>query len=46
LFGSAILEEGEFYYIYGTDEEVRNGWWRKYMIVARVPRDHLWNFEQ
>jgi len=46
FFGSAILEDGEFYYVYGIDEAVRNGWHHKYMIVARVPKDRLWDLDQ
>ena len=46
FFGSAILEDGGFFYIYGIDEDVRNGWHHKYMIVARVPKDHLWDLDQ
>ncbi len=46
FFGSAILEDGGFFYIYGIDEDVRNGWHHKYMIVARVPKDRLWDIDQ
>jgi hypothetical protein len=46
FFGSAILEDGGFYYIYGIDEDVRTGWHRKSMILARVPKDHLWDLDQ
>jgi hypothetical protein len=46
FFGSAILEDGGYYYIYGIDEAVRNGWHHKYMIVARVPKDRLWDLDQ
>jgi Domain of unknown function (DUF4185) len=46
FFGSAILEDGGFYYIFGIDEVVRNGWHDKFMIVARVPKGHLWDLDQ
>jgi hypothetical protein len=46
FFGSAILEDGGFYYIYGIDEEIRDGWHHKYMILARVPNDHLWDLDR
>jgi len=46
FFGSAILEDGGFYYVYGIDEAIRDGWHHKFMILARVPKDRLWFFDR
>lgn len=47
LFGSAIFKDENFIYIYGTDEDIEDGWFhRKYMIAARVPEDEFADFAQ
>lgn len=47
LFGSALLKDGNFIYIYGTDGDIKNGWYhRKHMIVARAPEENFADFEQ
>jgi len=47
LFGSALLKDGNFIYIYGTDEDVENGWYhRKHMVVARAPEENFADFDQ
>lgn len=42
--GAASLKENGFIYIYGTDEEKRNGWLHRFMILARVPEDKIDDF--
>ena len=46
LFGSALMKDGNFIYIYGTDEDIENGYHRKHMVVARVPEEHFADFDQ
>ncbi|UCF90624.1 MAG: DUF4185 domain-containing protein [Desulfobacterales bacterium] len=46
FFGSALLKDGNFIYIYGSDEEIINGFHRKYMILARVTESRLGEFDQ
>ena len=47
LFGSAVLKDNGYVYIYGTDEDVENnGYHRKYMVIARVPEDKITDFSQ
>jgi hypothetical protein len=47
LFGSAILRDGGYIYIYGADEDIEDGWYhRKYMVVARVREEHLDDFNR
>jgi hypothetical protein len=36
-FGAATLREGEYLYIYGTDEDVKANGRDRYLILARVP---------
>ena len=46
LFGSSILKQGDFLYIYGTTENIIDGLRHKYMILARVPEAELAEFDQ
>jgi hypothetical protein len=46
IFGSALLRQNNFIYIYGTTEDVIGGERRKYMILARVPDTKLDRFDQ
>ena len=36
-WGAALLLEGDYLYIYGTDEDIKRGGPDRYLIVARVP---------
>ncbi len=45
LFGSAILKDKNFVYIYGTTEDIeKSGFHRKYMILARVSESDFADF--
>jgi len=46
LFGSWVLKQGQWIYIYGTTEEVIDGFHHKYMILARAPQSGLAKFDQ
>lgn len=46
FFGSAIMKDGDFVYIYGVDEDWSKGMGGRSMIVARVPVDKMIDFEQ
>jgi hypothetical protein len=46
IFGSALLRENDFIYIYGTTENITGGVRKKYMILARVPAAKLQQFNQ
>jgi hypothetical protein len=43
-FGAAVLEDGGFLYVYGTDEDVRPGGRGRYLVVARVRSGDVENF--
>ncbi len=46
LFGSWIMKQDGWVYIYGTTEDVVDGFHHKYMILARVPENSLTRFNQ
>ncbi len=46
FFGSAIVRDGNFVYIYGSDENWKLGESGRSMIVARVPFDKITDFKQ
>ena len=46
FFGSWVLEQGPWLYIYGTTEDVVDGFHHKYMILARVAANRLATFDQ
>jgi len=46
LFGSSVLKENQFIYIYGTTEIVNGEMRRKSMILARVPATQLGQFDR
>ena len=46
LFGSWLLKEEQWIYIYGTTEDVVEGFHHKYMILARAPQNALSQFNQ
>jgi len=46
LFGSWVLKQGQWIYIYGTTEDVIDGYHHKYMILARAPESGLAQFNQ
>jgi hypothetical protein len=46
LFGSWILKQGPWLYIYGTTEDVIDGFHHKFMTLARVPENDLVKFDQ
>lgn len=46
LFGSWVLKQGQWIYIYGTTEDVVDGYHHKYMILARAPASGLAQFNQ
>jgi hypothetical protein len=43
-FGAAALVDGGYVYIYGTDEDIQPGKLARYLIVARVPTNHVADF--
>ena len=46
LFGSWVLKQGQWIYIYGTTEDVVDGYHHKYMILARAPASAVAQFNQ
>ena len=46
LFGSWVLKQDQWIYIYGTTEDVIEGFHYKYMILARAPASALAEFDQ
>ena len=46
LFGSWLLRQDPWIYIYGTTEDVIDGFHHKYMILARAPSSGLAKFDQ
>ena len=46
FFGSAVMRDGDFVYIYGASEDWSKGMGGRNMIVARVPFDKMADFEQ
>ena len=45
-FGSAIMKDGDFVYIYGCDEDWKKGMDGRRMVVARTPPDKIADFEK
>lgn len=43
-FGQAVLREGEYLYIYGTDQERTTGGIVRHLVAARVPEGQLDDF--
>ena len=46
FFGSAVMRNGDFVYIYGASEDWSKGMSGRSMIVARVPYNKMADFEQ
>ncbi|HUW18181.1 MAG TPA: DUF4185 domain-containing protein [Sedimentisphaerales bacterium] len=46
FFGSAVMKDGDFVYIYGCDEDWKKGMNERHMIVARVSPDRIAGFEK
>ena len=46
LFGSSLLKDNKYIYIYGTTEDVIGEIRRKYLILARVPETQLDQFDR
>ena len=46
FFGSAVMRDGDFVYIYGANEDWSKGMSGRSMIVARVPYNKMKDFEQ
>ncbi|MHC4638569.1 MAG: DUF4185 domain-containing protein [Planctomycetota bacterium] len=46
FFGSAVMKDGDFVYIYGCDENWKKGMDERYMIVARMSSDKIADFEK
>ena len=46
LFGSWVLKQGQWVYIYGTTEDVIDGFHHKHMILARAPAGALVDFDR
>jgi len=46
FFGSAVMRDGDFVYIYGSSEDWGEGMSGRKMIVARVPYNKMADFEQ
>jgi hypothetical protein len=46
FFGSAVMKDDDFIYIYGADEDWSKGVGGRSMIVARVPADMMIDFGQ
>jgi hypothetical protein len=44
LFGSSVLLQGDYCYIYGTVDDTAGGVTVKHMIVARAPADRIGDF--
>jgi hypothetical protein len=43
-FGASILKDGEYFYVFGTDEDLRPNGLDRYLIVARVPVSQIEDF--
>jgi hypothetical protein len=43
-FGATLLEEREYFYVYGVAEQVQKSWRKKQLVLARAPRDSLADF--
>ena len=46
FFGSWVLKQGPWLYVYGTTEDIVGGFHHKYMILARVAENSLSKFDQ
>jgi hypothetical protein len=46
FFGSALIRDGDYIYIYGSDEDWNRGMGGRSMIVARVPYNRMTDFGQ
>jgi hypothetical protein len=46
FFGSTVMRDGDFVYIYGASENWNKGMGGRSMIVARMPHDQMTDFEQ
>lgn len=46
FFGSWVLRQGPWLYVYGTTEDVVDGFHHKFMILARVAENRLLEFDQ
>jgi hypothetical protein len=46
FFGSAVMKDGDFVYVYGADEDWSKVVDGRSMIVARVPADNIADFKQ
>jgi len=46
FFGSAVLRDGDFVYIYGGSEDRKKGMSGRSMIVVRVPPDNMTQFDK
>ncbi len=46
LFGSAVMTEGKFTYIYGTEDHPKEYLHQKSMILARVETEQIGNFDK
>ena len=46
FFGSWVLKQGPWLYVYGTTEDVVDGFHHKHLILARVAEDRLSKFDQ
>jgi len=46
FFGSWVLKQGPWLYVYGTTEDVVDGFHHKYMILARVAENRLSEYDQ
>jgi len=46
IFGSSVMKAGPFLYIYGTKDQLQNGWRNKVMIVVRVEEVRLAEFDR
>jgi len=44
-FGMALVRDGDWIYVYGVDEEYKGDYPIRYLIVARVHKDHLADFD-
>ena len=43
-FGAALLKDGAFLYVFGTDEDIKPKGPERYLILARVPADNVGDF--
>ena len=46
FFGSWVLKQGSWLYVYGTTEDIVDGFHHKFMILARVAENRLLEFDQ